>query len=145
LHQGDFSASPLALPAGIGGSKLFVTAVGDDSDNNGIFWYSVKTDDPDWVVSAGQHYWFSAANFDSGWQWSFADGIPEIGDQIYSSVQSTGSIPCTDGGPHCGAWVAQNEQYAFALQIPEPGVLALLAIGLGTAGFVRRRTTTSSS
>ncbi len=140
LHQGDFGPSPLALPAITGGFKLFATAAGDDGDNNGIFWYHVKINDPDWVVTAGQHYWFSAANLDSDWHWAFADGVPEVGSQIYSGTQSLGSQTCPDGGPHCGAWVPQNEQYAFALQIPEPDVLALFAIGMGAAGFVRRRT-----
>jgi hypothetical protein len=139
LHLGNFGPAPLAQPAASGGFKLFATAIGNDSDLNGIYWYHVKIDDPDWTVIAGQHYWFSAANLNDGWKWSLADGLPEVGSQLFSAVQSTGTLPCPDSGPHCGAWVAQNEQYAFALQIPEPGSWALLGAALGAAGFARKR------
>lgn len=140
LHFGNFGPSPLAIPALTGGFKLFVNAVGDDSNHDGIFWYSVKIDDPDWSVFAGQHYWFSAANVDAGWQWALADGIPEVGGQLFNGVQSVGAVACPDGGPHCGPWVPQNnEQYAFMLQVPEPAALSLVGAALFALAASRRR------
>jgi hypothetical protein len=139
LNQDDNPAAPDANPAQTGGFKIFANSAGVDPDGDGIFLFWAAFKDPRWVVEKDQQHWFSAANVADGWTWAASDGVPEVGAQNQWGVQSLGSSPCPDGGPHCGAWNPLTTNFAFAIHVPEPASALLLAVGLGALGIARRR------
>lgn len=96
---------------------------------------------PFMTVSAGADYWFTAANHLNGWTWADALAGPSIGNEMFNAHQSIGGAGlCGDGGPHCGPWVDEHTDLAFAVTtIPEPGNLALLMAGLGVVGMMASR------
>lgn len=93
------------------------------------------------TVSAGAEYWFTAANHLDGWTWADALAGPTIGNEQFNAHQSIGGAGlCGDGGPHCGPWVDEHTDLAFAVTtVPEPGSYALLFAGLGVVGLIARR------
>lgn len=147
FHQGGLSGGigqPLAIPASTGGTKLFVDA-GGTAVGGGLFYYAAAIPLGTFAVNGGpvpfgSEYWFSVANASSGWTWAFAGAGPTAGDDHWFGVQSFGSTPCGDGGPHCGAWNAINgRDFAFRLStVPEPTTMALVGLGLLAFGGLRR-------
>lgn len=131
-------AAPDVNPASTGGFKLFVNSAGIDT-GGGIFLFSAAITDPNWTVINGVSYWFSAANIADNWTWALTDGVAEIGSQAFSAVRSIGSTVCGDGGPHCGAWAAIDNDLAFRITVPEPGSVALVALSMLALGLARRR------
>lgn len=117
---------------------LFATGVEDVPGHPGIFHYSV--DLPiGLAIAAGVEYWFTVANFTDGWHWAYALGGPTVGSENFNAHASSGSLPCGDGGPHCGEWTDVHTDFAFRLNgIPEPGSALLAALALA-AGVATRR------
>lgn len=146
LHSGGLNGGigqPLAIPPATGGTKYFVNATGTDL-GGGLFYFSAALPGTFSInsgpVGFGSEYWFSVANASSGWTWAFAGAGPTVGDDHWFGVQSFGSTPCGDGGPHCGAWSAINgRDFAFRLStIPEPATMLLVGAGLVVLGGIRR-------
>ncbi len=81
----------------------------------------------------GREFWFSVANFDTGWSWALAGAGPTVGDEHWSGVRSTGGTPCGDGGPHCGPWSElPGRDFAFRLTNRHPGTGHPRHVGSGT-------------
>lgn len=147
LHTGAVGGGgfgvPQVNPAFTGGIKVFVTATGSDPDGDGIFRYSADLPGTFSIQAGprpfGSEYWFSVANGAAGWTWAYAGSGPTIGDEHWSGVVSTGSTPCGDSGPHCGAWSQiQGRDFAFQLEaVPEPGSWVLLVSGVILVGLGR--------
>ena len=120
-----------------------VTATGLDN-GRGFFQYTATWSPMDLILTAGNSYWFSAANFNDGWTWALAQaGGPFIGSEQYDAVESTGS-DCTNGGPHCGPWGSlAGTDFTFLIEttaIPIPAAVWLFGSGLiGLVGMARRK------
>ena len=146
----DAGGVPAATPPSGGIDQQFVTSAGVDPDGDGVFFFSSP-----WQVlptslslTSGNHYWFSVANFNFGWNWANAGaGGPTVGAESFTGVVSTGVGP--NGGPHFGPWnpvlqpTGAKQDFAFRIwvdsAVPEPSILALLGIGLAGFGFTRKR------
>ena len=123
-------------------SQHFVTATGSDLDGDGIFFYSAMWSPMDLSLTAGTDYWFSVANA-SGATWTWANALaPTVGSEQYAAMVSSGAL----GSPHFGPWSTALDatgaptDFAFRIHVtPEPGILALLGIGLAAIGFARKR------
>lgn len=88
---------------------------------------------PDLALAAGTPYWLMIASADAApWVWSHSD--PSTADQWHRNgdADSWRSIAGLN-------YPESRLDQAFTLYAPEPGVLALLLIGLGAIGLRRRR------
>lgn len=137
---------PQAFPAATGGFKFFVGSAGSDPDGDGIFYFSAALPGtfviPPGPTPAGSEFWFSPANAAPRWTWALAAATaPSIGAERWDGVVSTGSTPCPNAGPHCGAWTEiQGRDFAFRLSaVPEPSTVALIGGALASLAFVRSR------
>ena len=122
-------------------SQHFVNATGSDPDGDGIFFYTAVWNPMDLFITAGTDYWFSVAN-GSGSTWTWANALaPTVGSEQYNAMVSSGAL----GSPHFGPWSTALDatgaatDFAFRIHVtPEPGILALLGIGLAGIGFARK-------
>ena len=81
-------------PGAVASQHQPVVAVGSDADGDGIFLYTASWNPQDMFVTAGTDYWFSVANYATGWNW--ANGAAAtVGAETYDGVVSTGG-----GSPH---------------------------------------------
>ena len=142
FHNDAGGTPDTTFPTGVI-TQHIVNVTGTDLDGDGIFHYNALWNPMDMFITAGTDYWFSVANFDAGWTWANAFA-PTVGSEQYNAMESTGIGP--DGGPHFGPWTAALDaagaptDFAFRISVvPEPGILALLGIGLAGIGFARKR------
>lgn len=125
------------FPTGILSQHL-LNATGTDADNDGIFHFVASWTPADLFILANTTYWFSVANA-TGDGWTWANGAAAtIGTEAFNGVVSTGTGP--NGGPHFGPWSALDTSFAFRIILaPEPGSVALVALGLLTIVSIIRR------
>ena len=145
----DTDATGLVQSANGGISQHFVSSAGSDADGDGVFQFGAAWTPKDITLVAGTDYWFSVANAQGlGWLWADAGGLaPTVGSEQFTAQESTGVGP--NGGPHFGPWVglsasptAQVKQdFAFRIfvEAPEPGTMAVFAVGLAGLSLLRRR------
>jgi hypothetical protein len=124
---------------------LDVVVNGSPTPIPGIFRYTVDLTgltgegEPFMTVLAGTEYWFTVASYLSGWTWADALLSPTIGNEQFAAHESIGAVRCPDVGPHCGPWIDQHTDLAFAVTvIPEPGTYALMLAGLSLTGLASR-------
>ena len=99
-----------------------------------IFYYRADVNDPAWVLTRGQSYWFGVASREDGWTWAFADGSAAFGSQREAAVVTPDGVNWET--------LAPSANFAFGLWpelVPEPGSLLLLGIGLTGIALSRRR------
>jgi hypothetical protein len=84
-------------------------------------------------------YWLTIANFSDNWNWGVATAGPTVGSELYNAHFSVGSTPCTNGGPHCGAWTDIHTDFALRIgTVPEPSAISLCVIGLALLALGRK-------
>lgn len=146
-NAGGWNEPAFTLPRG-GLSQHFLTASGADSDGDQVFEYTALWTPQDMVLAAGTTYWFSVANFSSGWTWALTDGVaPGVGTQSHAPTRSVGgSHPggiLGISGPHDGPWtaLADGSNFAFRVNVvPVPAAVWLFGSALiGFVGLSRRR------
>jgi len=134
FHSDAGGQPDTTYPSGVISQHIANTSAVDMG--NGMYFYTAAWNPMDLFLSAGVDYWFSVANFDTGWTWANAFS-PNTGLEAYDAVVSTGIGP--NGGPHYGPWngtmditgAPTPEDFAFRIHVvPEPETLAILALGL---------------
>lgn len=143
----DAGGVPAATSPSGGISQHFVSSAGSDPDGDGVFQFAAAWTPKDLSLVAGTDYWFSVANGeDFGWLWANAGGpAPTVGSEQFTGQVSTGIGP--NGGPHFGPWNpvfkpdGSKQDFAFRIfvEAPEPGTMAVFAVGLAGLSLLRRR------